>query len=176
MQVTSPLTIEELQEAKLYAIPKLLRGSVRRRTNSTLKPSKLRLIYTGIVGVVVFLAFAANPSVSPAEKAPFLLLIAAVVIFRLFYAAKSARKGYERQTERMPHVLSVDADGVRFEDKNKAFQFRPWSSYKAWREGPLVFVLRGPQRVVNIVPKRGLTEEQLVQLRSLFASHMLLEQ
>lgn len=68
--------------------------------------------------------------------------------------------------------MSVDADGVRFEDKAKTFQFRPWSAYKTWREGSLIFLLRGPQRLSNVVPKRGLTPEQIDQLRVQLAMHM----
>jgi hypothetical protein len=82
------------------------------------------------------------------------------------------RNGYEHRIERIPRVFSVDSDGVRFEDRARMFQFRPWSAYQSWREGSNIFVLRGPQRLSNIVPKRGLTAQQVDELRVLLAMHM----
>lgn len=101
-----------------------------------------------------------------------LLLLIVPLGYRLFFSAKAARKGYERRIDRIPRVLSVDSDGVRWEDRAKMFQFRPWSAYKTWREGSQIFLLRGSQRLSNIVPKRGLTPQQIDELRVMLATHM----
>ena len=83
-----------------------------------------------------------------------------------------ARQALERRIARIPRVISVDADGIRFEDRAKLFQFLPWSAYRTWREGSLIFILRGPQRVSSIVPKRGLAPQQIDELRFQLATHM----
>lgn len=172
MEIQGPLTVEELQEANVLAVPKLLRGSVRRRTQSALKPSWWSLVYLGIVLLIFLVFLLTDPDVSVSGKVLALIFFVGIFVYRAFFAAKWARQGYERRVQRMPRVLSIDADGVRFEDKNKGFQFRPWSAYKTWGEGVSVFILRGPERLFNVFPKRGLTAEQIEQLRMQFATHM----
>lgn len=172
MEIQGPLTVEELQEANVLAVPKLLRGSVRRRTQSALKPSWWSLTYLGIVLLIFLVVLLNDPAVSVSAKVLALIFFVGIFVYRALFAAKAARQGYERRIRRMPRVLSIDADGVRFEDRNKVFQFRPWSAYNTWREGASVFVLRGPQRLFNVFPKRGLTTEQIDQLRLQFATHM----
>lgn len=113
-----------------------------------------------------------DPSLSGGTKWGLLLLLLLVPTYHVFFRSQTTRKGYERRIERIPRVLSVDTDGVRFEDRAKMFQFRPWSAYQSWREGSNVFVLRGPQKAFNIVPKRGLSSQQVDELRVLLAMHM----
>jgi len=125
-----------------------------------------------IIGLLYLVRILANPAVGGAGKWVLLLVLVAVIVYRVFFAGKMARQGYEKRITRIPRVLSVDPDGVRFEDKSKMFQFKPWSDYKTWREGSLIFLLRGPQRLSNIVPKRGLTSEQVDALRVQLAIHM----
>ena len=171
MEIQGPVTVEELQEANLLAVPKLLRGSVRRRLQQTLNPSKWRLALVGLVGLFLVMSLLLNPVIDSTEKWALLLLLTIPLGYRLF-RAKAMRKSYERRIDRIPRVLSVDSDGVRWEDRAKMFQFRPWSAYKTWREGSQIFLLRGPQRLSNIVPKRGLTAQQIDELRVMLAMHM----
>lgn len=172
MEIAGPITVEELQEANILAVPRLLRGSVRRRSQQTLNPSKWRLGLVAVIGMLFLARILFDPSISGETKWGLLLLLSLVIGYSVFFSAKAARRGYERRVERIPRVLSVDTDGVRFEDRTKMFQFRPWSAYKSWREGSNVFVLRGPQRLSNIVPKRGLSSQQVDELRVLLAMHM----
>jgi hypothetical protein len=172
VEIAGPITVEELQEANVLAVPKLLRGSVRRRSQQSLHPSKWRRGMVALVGMIVLAQILFDPSIGSETKWGLLLLLILVVGYRVFFSSKTMRKGYEHRIERIPRVLSVDSDGVRFEDRTKMFQFRPWSAYQSWREGSNVFVLRGPQRLSNIVPKRGLTSQQVDELRVLLAMHM----
>ena len=172
MEIAGPITVEELQEANALAVPKLLRGSVRRRAQQSLHPSKWRLGMVALIGMLFLARILFDPSISGEPKWGLLLLLVLVFLYRIFFSSTTMRKGYERRIERIPRVLSVDSDGVRFEDRAKMFQFRPWSAYQSWREGSNVFVLRGPQRLSNIVPKRGLTSQQVDELRVLLAMHM----
>lgn len=172
MEIQGPLTVEELQEANILAVPKLLRGSVRRRLRQTLNPSKWRLALVGLIGLFFLRSLLLNPVIDSTEKWAVLLLLTVPFGYRLFFSAKATRKGYERRIDRIPRVLSVDSDGVRWEDRARMFQFRPWSAYKTWREGSQIFLLLGPQRLSNIVPKRGLTPQQIDELRVLLAMHM----
>jgi hypothetical protein len=172
VEIASPITVEELQEANVLSVPKLLRGGVRRRSQQSLNPSKWRLGVVLLIGMIALAQVLFDPSISGGPKWGLLLLLGLVVAYRVFFSSKTTLKGYERRIERIPRVLSVDTDGVRFEDRAKMFQFRPWSAYNLWREGSNVFVLRGPQRVTNIVPKRGLSSQQVDELRVLLAMHM----
>ena len=172
MEIAGPITVEELQEAQVLSVPKLLRGSVRRRSQLSLNPSKWRLGLVALVGMLFLARILFDPSMSGAPKWGLLLLLILVVGYRVFFNSQTTRKGYEHRIERIPRVLSVDTDGVRLEDRAKMFQFRPWSAYQSWREGSNVFVLRGPQRLSNIVPKRGLSSQQVDELRVLLAMHM----
>jgi hypothetical protein len=172
VEIAGPITLEELQEANVLSVPKLLRGGVRRRWQQTLHPSKWRLLMVGLVGLLVLTRILFDPSIASEPKWWLLLLLILLVGYRVFFNSKTVHKGYEHRIERIPRVLSVDTDGVRFEDRAKMFQFRPWSAYQSWREGSNIFVLRGPQRLSNIVPKRGLTSQQVDELRVLLAMHM----
>jgi hypothetical protein len=172
VEIAGPITVEELQEANVLAAPKLLRGSVRRRSQQSLDPSKWRLGVAALIGMLFLARILFDPSINGEPKWWLLLLLTFIVGYQVFFSAKAAHKGYEHRIERIPRVLSVDTDGVRFEDRAKMFQFQPWSAYKSWREGSNIFVLRGPQRLSNIVPKRGLSAQQVDELRVLLAMHM----
>ena len=172
MEIAGPITVPELQEANILLVPKLLRGSVRRRSQQSLNPSKWRLGLVLLLGMVFLAQILFDPSISGEPKYGLLLLLTLIVGYQVFFSAKAAHKSYERRIDRIPRVLSVDSDGVRFEDRDKMFQFRPWSAYQSWREGSNIFVLRGPQKVTNIVPKRGLSSDQVDALRVLLAMHM----
>lgn len=164
--------MEELQEANVLAVPKLLRGSARRRAQQSLNPSKWRLGLVLLIGMLFLARILFDPSISAAPKWGLSFLLALVVGYRAFFSAKTAHRGYERRIERIPRVLSIDFDGVRFEDRAKIFQFRPWSAFQSWREGSNIFLLRGPEKLSNIVPKRGLSPQQVDELRVLLAMHM----
>jgi hypothetical protein len=172
VEIAGPITVEELQEANVLSVPRLLRGSVRRRSQQSLNPSKWRLGVIVMIGILFLARILFDPSISGGSKWGLALLLLVVFGYRVFFSAKTVHKGYERRIERIPRVLSVDTDGVRFEDGAKMFQFRPWSAYQSWREGSTVFVLRGPQRLSNIIPKRGLDSQQVDELRVMLALHM----
>ena len=164
--------MEEMQEANVLGVPKLLRGSVRRRMQQTLNPPKWRFAIFAVFVFVLVAHAVTDPQATASQRWIPVALIAGIVVYQFFLGPKMARQGYERRIARIPRVLSVDPDGVRFEDKAKMFQFRPWSAYQNWREGSLIFLLRGPQRVTNIIPKRGLSPQQIDELRVQLAMHM----
>ncbi len=172
MEIAGPITVEELQEANLLAVPSVLRGTVRRRSRQSLNPSKWRSGAIVLIGMIFLARVLFDPSINGEPKWWLLLLLIFIIGYQVFFSAKALRKGYERRIDRIPRVLSVDTDGVRFEDRAKMFQFHAWSAYQSWREGSNVFVLRGPQKVFNIVPKRGLNSQQVDELRVLLAMHM----
>ena len=171
MEIAGPITVEELQEANVLAVPKLLRGRVRHRSQQSLHPSKRRSGMVALIGMFFLILIWFSSSSGAQKWGPFLLLVL-LLGYRVFLSAKSVQKGYARRIERIPRVLSVDTDGVRCEDRAGMFQFRPWSAYQSWREGSNVFVLRASERLSNIVPKRGLTSEQVDELRVMLAMHM----
>ncbi len=167
MEIQGPVTVEELQEANTLFVPRLLRGSVRARLRQTLHPSKGRLAIQAVSAAIVLSAIAVDPRLQGHAQWLLFAALAAVFGYRIFFAARAAQAGYEKKIESSARVLSVDSDGVRFENREKRMDFRPWSGYKKWREGDLVFVLKGPQRTMHVIPKRGLTQDQKEELRRL---------
>ena len=125
-----------------------------------------------LIGMLALAEALFDPSIGGAAKWGLLLLLLLVPVYQIFFRSQTTRKGYERRIDRIPRVLSVDMDGVRCEDRAGMFQFRPWPAYQSWREGSNVFVLRASERLSNIVPKRGLTSEQVDELRVMLAMHM----
>jgi hypothetical protein len=172
VEIAGPITVEELQEANLLPFPKLPSEDVRGRLQQILHRSNWRWLIVGLAGALLLARVLLDPTIVADPKWGLLLLLIGVVGYRIFFSSKTMRKRLEHRIERIPRVLSIDSDGVRFEDRAKVFQFRPWSAYQVWREGSNIFVLRGPQRVSNIVPKRGLTPQQVDELRVLLAMHM----
>ncbi len=172
MEIQNPITVEELQEANVLAVPRLLRGSVRRQATQNIRPSKWRLAVFGVIIVLYLVRILFDPNMGGMARWGLLVLLAAVALYRLIYAPKIALKGYGSRIDRMPQVTSVDTDGVRYTDKNQMGGFRPWSGYTKWREGQLIFTVRGPQRAYNVIPKRGLTPEQIDNLRNMLRVHM----
>lgn len=172
MEIQGPLTVEEMQQASVLSVPKLLRGSVLRRSQNTLNPSRLKYILMAVIVVFLLAQILRDPQISTIAKLLPTIFLVGIVAYQYFLGPKMARQGYERRIARIPRVLSVDPDGVRFEDQAKMFQFCPWSAYNSWREGSLIFLLRGPQRITNIIPKHGLSPQQIDALRVLLAMHM----
>lgn len=171
MEIQGPLTVEEMQEANILGVPKFLRGSIRRRAQQTLNPSRWKFAVFAVVALIFLAHILSDPQLSGSGKWIPVALLAAV-LYRYVLGPKVARQGYERRIARIPRVLSVDPDGLHLVDSAKSPQFRPWSAYKTWREGSLIFLLRGPQHVSDIIPKRGLPPEQIDELRVLLAIHM----
>lgn len=172
MEIQGPLTVEELREATILGTPKLLRSTVLSRSQNALNPSKWKFVAFAVVAGYMLAQIIRNPQATANGRWLPPLLIVSVIAYQIFLGPKVARRGYERRICRIQRVTSVDPDGLRFEDSEKAFQLRPWSAYQSWREGSLIFLLRGPQRVSNIIPKRGMTSEQVDALRVLLAMHM----
>ncbi|MES2222659.1 MAG: hypothetical protein V4587_17040, partial [Acidobacteriota bacterium] len=74
MEIAGPITVEELQEAHLLAAPRLLRGSLRRRSQQSLNPSKWRMGVLAIIGMLFLARILFDPSITGETKWGLLLL------------------------------------------------------------------------------------------------------
>jgi hypothetical protein len=172
MEIQSPLTIEEMQEASVLAAPRLLRGRMHRRSQNVLYPSKWKLALMAAAVVFLLVQLVQNPELSGGARwIPAVVLVGAVG-YQYLLGPKVVRNSYARRIARAPRIVCVDLDGAYEVDTAERPQFHLWSSYQTWREGSLIFLLRGPQRVSSIIPKRGLTPEQIDAIRVLLAMHM----
>ena len=172
MEIQGPLTIEEMQEATILAAPKLLRGTMQRRARNLLHPSRWKVaIFFAVAAVFLFLLLTDPQYSAHGTWIPPVLLVSGVA-YQVFRGSRMARGRRERRMASAPRVVAVDLDGVHLEHTAGMPQLRPWPVYRTWREGSLVFLLRGPQRVSNIIPKRGMTPEQIDALRVLLAMYM----
>jgi hypothetical protein len=66
---------------------------------------------------------------------------------------------------------TVDANGISAKTSTGATSFVPWRDYIAWKEGVDVFTL-ATGKSYRILSKRGLSEADLEQLRSLFRTQI----
>jgi hypothetical protein len=66
---------------------------------------------------------------------------------------------------------SFDAKGISASTSTGATSFVPWSEYTGWKEGKDVFTLT-TGKSFRALTKRGLSETELEQLRSLFRTQI----
>ena len=172
MQIAGPITVEELQEANVLIVPKFLGATANGKWQQILHPSNWRWIIVGVAAALLLARILFDPATVLDPKWGLPLLLILVVGYRFLFGSRFLRGSYERRIERLPRVLSVESDGVRLEDRTGMLHSRPWTAYQTWREGSNLFVLRGPQRLSSIVPTRGLTPQEVDELRVLLAMHM----
>jgi hypothetical protein len=172
VEIAGPITVEELQEADVLPAPKLPSEDARGRLQQILHRSNSRWIIVGVAGVLCLAGILFDPAIiaDPKWWLPFLLIL--VLGLRFLFGSKFLWRRHQNRIERIPRVISIDSAGVRLQDRRNMLHFQPWSAYQSWREGSNIFVLRGAQKLSNIVPKRGLTPQQVDELRVLLAMYM----
>jgi hypothetical protein len=100
-----------------------------------------------------------------------LLLIPVSLICLYWYRKHSAVRRAVSKPGNTPGSASVDANGISSTNSAGAPSFVPWSAFSGWKEGKDVFTLT-KGKSFNVVTKRGLSEAEVEQLRSLFRSQI----
>ena len=85
MEIAGPITVEELHEAHVLSVPKLLRGGLRRRSQQSLNPSKWRLGMIALIGMLALAEALFDPSIGGAAKWGLLLLLLLVPVYQIFF-------------------------------------------------------------------------------------------
>jgi hypothetical protein len=68
-------------------------------------------------------------------------------------------------------IATLESDGIHSKSSSGATSFTPWSVFLGWKEGLNVFTLDTDNNF-RVLPKRGLSDPELAQARSLFESQI----
>lgn len=77
----------------------------------------------------------------------------------------------KQPTAQVPKSVALDANGIYFKDELAASSIA-WAAFTRWFEGETLFTVYGSPVYFYIIPKRGLREDQVVELRSILAQHI----
>jgi YcxB-like protein len=67
--------------------------------------------------------------------------------------------------------MTVDVRGIATSTNNGSTTFSPWSEYKRWKEGKLVFTI-GDAKAFQTIPKSAMTEMQVGEVRGILQSQI----
>ena len=67
--------------------------------------------------------------------------------------------------------MTVDAKGIGTSTGNGSTTFSPWSEYKRWKEGKLVFTI-SDGKGFRTIPKRALSEMQIGEVRGILQTQI----
>ena len=96
-------------------------------------------------------------------------LVAPFIIWRWRLPRAAARNYAQAQGLRSAMHLRWNAEGLRFSTVNSDV-LTPWSHYRRWREDDRTILLYQTDHAFQFIPKRVLTSESILQLRSLAAA------
>ena len=77
-----------------------------------------------------------------------------------------------RLNARLPEFLVVAPDGIRYGAPDNVSANLPWTSFKSWREGRLIFLLQARGTRVCSLPKSDLTPHEVELLRGQLTSFL----
>ena len=77
-----------------------------------------------------------------------------------------------RLNARLPEFFVVASDGIRYESLDNAPTNLPWTSFKSWREGRLIFLLQARGTQVCSLPKGDLAPHDVELLRGQLTSFL----
>jgi HAMP domain-containing protein len=98
-----------------------------------------------------------------------------IPIFFLWFSrnrAQSRLRTAAAQLSDTQSSVSIDEKGITAASPTGAIGFVPWRDYSGWKEGKDVFTLT-TDKSFRVLPKRGLNEGDLEQLRSMFRTQIM---
>jgi hypothetical protein len=159
MQVRAQLTPEELKDAARLIRPKMfwLRMALANWYALT--------ILIAVVGAIIYHAMNSLPYNWAGA-----LGVAGIALLFLGFSWWRYNSRIGKITDRWNKNCgnsSLDTDGIRTDAANGATTFVPWSAYSTWKEGKLVFLVKG-DNAEQVIPKEGLGSSE--QVKGLLAS------
>ena len=100
-----------------------------------------------------------------------LLLIPVFFLWLYWFRTQKAIRDAASQLSDTNGSASVDGKGLSTSSSKGATSFSPWSEFSGWKEGKEVFTLN-QGTTFRVFPKRGLTEPEMEQLRSVFRTQI----
>ncbi len=100
-----------------------------------------------------------------------IVLIPVFFLWLYWYRTQSSISKAASELSDTAGSASLDSDGIHATASTGATSFIPWSQYSAWKESTEVFTLT-TGKTFRVFSKRGLSESEVGQLRSLFQSQV----
>jgi len=100
-----------------------------------------------------------------------LLLIPAFLLWLYWYRTQGAVRKGALDLSDTQGTATMDASGISARASSGATSFIPWGEYSGWDEGVNVFTLT-KGKSFRVLSKRGLSNAELEQMRSLFRSQI----
>jgi hypothetical protein len=102
-----------------------------------------------------------------ASLAPWVLIFLFIWFFVFRLMRSMPRRHWDAQPHlALPHTMTVTDDGMRFQCAVATYDYR-WSGMTKWREDDQIMLLYVSDVAFQMIPKRALSPEQLVQLREI---------
>lgn len=94
-------------------------------------------------------------------------LLAAAVKWSSSFSSKRMAKRINAACEQM----TVDANGIGTANALGTTTFAPWSQFRGWHEGRLVFTV-GDAKAFRTIPKSGMSEMQVAEVRGMLQAQI----
>jgi hypothetical protein len=113
--------------------------------------------------------FTSGKPVLPASLA--LLLLPVLLIWLRWSRTQAALRKAASGMSDMQGSATLDANGLSVSSASGATSFVPWRDFSGWKEGKDVFTLT-KAKSFRVLTKRGLSEAELGELRSLLRTQI----
>jgi hypothetical protein len=139
------------------------------------KPLGRKILIASLSGLLIIATVFALVSLGLPEGRAFVFII--FCSFALAFTSKLIRRVWIRRDFRgHPHfsqrqVVQVDETGLRVETGVEKSEMK-WGAYERCQETQTLFLLYLGARSVQVIPKRALSSDQLVELRQLLSSKL----
>ena len=162
MQIDTEVTADELSQAI----------ALNRSSAYWLNVLRAHGLPLALLFAILWVDIRARMAGKPVPAVSWALLVIPVLLIGFYWYRKysAVRRAVSRPSN-TPGSASVDANGISYTASTGAPSFVPWSEYSGWKEGKDVFTLT-KAKSFHVLPKRGLNEAALEQLRSLFRSQI----
>jgi YcxB-like protein len=173
MQFTTRITVEDFVEAY-----RLQCKSLHRTITSTLVYIFAAIFWIFFAGAWISerlrpddLFLGQDPHVSQLTVLPAAIgLLAWILIFRVF-VPYGARRQYKKLKSLHGEISNeVTPEGLMQRTSSGSYGFSSWKDFSYWRESRRAFIVVYPSKIFCMIPKTGLTEEQLGEIRSTLAA------
>jgi hypothetical protein len=95
----------------------------------------------------------------------------AVVLAIYWWRISRRVAGMTARVNAVTERITLDASGIKALSCSESMTYLPWSHYKFWEEGRLVFTV-GNGKTFRSIPKRGMSEVELSEVRGILQSQI----
>jgi hypothetical protein len=101
------------------------------------------------------------------------ILVGPEAIVLVIYWWRISRRvaGMTARVNAVTKRITLDASGIKALSRSESMTYLPWSNYRFWKEGRLVFTV-GNGKTFRTIPKRGMSELELSAVRGILQSQI----